>query len=745
MRLLLATLLCTAPLLATESDYASLLRAVVRTDGVDYAQFAKDDGALRKKLDAHVKWLEKAKPGKTDADKIAFWINAYNALTLHRVLETHTGKSDYSVHKVKGFWDDRKWTVAGRKLSLNEVEHGVLRREFSEPRIHFAVNCASRSCPPLIEEPYAGKTLDVVLTRQTRAYLADAQQNSFDEARERASISRIFKWYSEDFRADKAGSYPPLQNFLARYAPRNRLRASLTGSSWRISYREYDWSLNQSGVKPAKEKRKSGGWILLVVYFLATGALLLYGLHAYKMLRWRKNKSESYTQSLAAARATSALGRTEFPRLLVQVPIFNESDVARRAIDAAAALDYPDLEIQVLDDSTDETIAIVDAAVAEHAQNGVAIQTLRRSHRTGFKAGALAAGVAQSDAEFIAIFDADFVPAPNTLRLLLPLFDVDASVACVQARWEHLNRNQNWLTRAQAVGVDAHFWVEQVARAAHGAFLNFNGTAGIWRRAAIEDAGGWEGDTLTEDLDLSYRAQLRGWRIVVDPNVSVPAELPPTVAAFKSQQRRWACGNMQCARKHLGAVWRSSRPLGHKTEATTHLCSYGICVAMTVLVMLLPWGISHLSLVIDTAALWPLWIALWVAAGGPLMMSITGQRIRGSVSWLEIAACFFLGLGACANSAVAAVRGLVRPIRTFVRTPKQGGRHAPSRTRSPRLEQWMLGGTLLAVWLLARTEPAAVAMYALFCSGGFCFVVGYWWLGERRATQHFETGEGTAA
>ncbi|MDH3591796.1 MAG: glycosyltransferase, partial [Planctomycetota bacterium] len=296
----------------------------------------------------------------------------------------------------------------------------------------------------------------------------------------------------------------------------------------------------------------------------------------------------------------------------------------------------------------------------------------------------------------------------------------------------------NWLTRAQAIGVDAHFHIQQFGRAARGAFLNFNGTAGMWRRAAIADAGGWQGDTITEDLDLSYRAQLRGWRIVVDPDLGVPAELPPTVAAFKSQQRRWACGSIQCARKYLGAVWRSELPLWIKTEATAHLCGYVVCVAMTILVLLLPWGVTHFGVIYNDPGLWPLWAAVWVAAAGPLAVSVSGQRIAGRVPWGSVLACFLLGLGSCANNAVAVMRGLVRPIRTFVRTPKQGLNARLPGSRAPMLEQIMMVGTLAAVALLARTQPVAIATYGLFCSAGFCFVVGYWWVVERRAARASE-------
>jgi cellulose synthase/poly-beta-1,6-N-acetylglucosamine synthase-like glycosyltransferase len=420
--------------------------------------------------------------------------------------------------------------------------------------------------------------------------------------------------------------------------------------------------------------------------------------------------------------------------VLVQVPVYNEPGVVERAIDAVAALDYPALEIQVLDDSTDGTGALVDRAVERWRGRGVAISAVRRTHRDGFKAGALAAGLRRSDAEYVAIFDADFVPPADFVRRALPLFDMPGRVACVQGRWEHLNREQNWLTRAQAVGVDAHFQVQQFARAAAGAFLNFSGTAGIWRRAAIEDAGGWCGDTLTEDLDLSYRAQLRGWRIVLDLDLAVPAELPPTLDAYKTQQRRWACGTTQCARRFLGAVWRGNLPWRVKLEATAHLSGYVMCVAMTVLVFLLPFGMNHLASLARYPNLWPVWAAAWLAALGPIAVTIVGQRATGRTKPGEVLGCFLLVFGVCANNALAVLRGLVRPIRTFVRTPKQGTLARAPASSAPRLEQAMGLFTPGALLSLARTRPwGAAASYALFCATGFLTVVAYWWLREKRA------------
>src|SRR3989449_2644652 len=264
------------------------------------------------------------------------------------------------------------------------------------------------------------------------------------------------------------------------------------------------------------------------------------------------------------------------PYVTVQLPLFNERYVAARLVRAVAALDYPAdrLEIQVLDDSTDDTAEIVAGVVGELRAQGVRVAHCRRTVRTGFKAGALAEGLATARGEFIAIFDADFVPPRDFLRAALPHFT--ERVAVVQARWGHLNRSYSALTVAQALGMDGHFGVEQSARAGSGLLLNFNGTAGVWRKAAIIDAGGWQSDTLTEDLDLSYRAQLRGWRIVYRPGIVGPAELPVVITGFKSQQRRWAKGAIQTAVKLLPAIARAPFSLWTKYQAFIHLTYYMI-------------------------------------------------------------------------------------------------------------------------------------------------------------------------
>ncbi|HNC95859.1 MAG TPA: glycosyltransferase, partial [Myxococcota bacterium] len=262
------------------------------------------------------------------------------------------------------------------------------------------------------------------------------------------------------------------------------------------------------------------------------------------------------------------------PLVTVQVPLYNERDVAPRLVEAVVALNWPPdrLQIQILDDSTDDTLVGCEAALRLARQKGVAVEVLRRSRREGYKAGALQAGLASARGELIAIFDADFVPAPDFLQRMVPSF-TDPAVGMVQARWGHLNEPASALTRAQALMLDGHFVVEHTARFRAGLWFHFNGTAGLWRRRCVEAAGGWSADTLTEDLDLSYRAQLAGWKFVYRVEEVVPAELPDSLSAFCTQQSRWARGSMQTLRKLLFPLLRSSAPLKNRVEAILHLCA----------------------------------------------------------------------------------------------------------------------------------------------------------------------------
>ncbi|HSJ55798.1 MAG TPA: cellulose synthase family protein, partial [Anaerolineae bacterium] len=303
--------------------------------------------------------------------------------------------------------------------------------------------------------------------------------------------------------------------------------------------------------------------MLSILYFVAALLVALYGANALllSVLYLRRGARAAETAVAEAAKAEPAEPE-EWPLVTLQLPIYNELHVIRRLLDAVARLDYPRdrLQVQVLDDSTDETTRLARACVAHHRAHGLDVELLHRATRTGFKAGALAHGMARARGELIAVLDADFVPAPDFLKRTVPHLAARPDLAFVQARWGYLNAGYSLLTRVQTIALDGHFVVEHIGRNRNGLAMNFNGTAGVWRRVAIEDAGGWQSDTLTEDVDLSFRAQLAGWHALYLPDVAVPAELPPQMAAFKRQQARWATGAAQCLVKLAPSLLRGFTP-----------------------------------------------------------------------------------------------------------------------------------------------------------------------------------------
>ncbi len=366
----------------------------------------------------------------------------------------------------------------------------------------------------------------------------------------------------------------------------------------------------------------------------------------------------------------------EWPTVTVQLPIFDEPAVAERLIDAACALRYPTgrLEIQVLDDSDDGTTARAGRAVARHHARGVDITLLHRERRVGYKAGALAAGLASARGELVAVFDADFVPPPEFLERVVPHFG-RADVGMVQARWTHLNRDRSWMTAAQAVMLDSHFLIEHAARMGTGLFFNFNGSAGVWRRACIEAAGGWTDDTLTEDLDLSYRAQLVGWRFVLAPDVVAPAELPADVRALKSQQRRWVKGSIQTARKLLPSLLSAPLPRRVQLEAVFHLtgnAAYPLLLALALLLFpVLVWTATLspvLALLMQAATLLfgVLPVALFMALGQRRAGAGAARAVFGVLGALT------LGAGLAVNNSIAVWEGLGGGVGEWERTPKTG-------------------------------------------------------------------------
>lgn len=420
----------------------------------------------------------------------------------------------------------------------------------------------------------------------------------------------------------------------------------------------------------------------------------------------------------------------EWPPVTVQLPIYNERLVAERLVDAVAAFDYPRerLEIQVLDDSTDETRAIVAAAVARHAARGVDIRHMARASRDGYKAGALAAGLERARGELLAVFDADFVPGPDFLRRAVPYF-ADPRIGMVQARWGHLNRDRSALTRAQAVMLDAHFLLEHASRMARALFFNFNGTAGVWRRRCIADAGGWSHDTLTEDLDLSYRAQLAGWRFAVVPDLVAAAELPADVAALRSQQHRWAKGSIQTARKLLPRLLAAPLPARIKLEAALHLtgnAAYPLLLGLGLL----------LAPVLAGEPRGPAWAA-WALQAGVAVLGIVpvtlylaaGQRAAGrpwGAAARDVAAALVLGAGLSLHNARAVFEGLGREVGDWERTPKSGdgGRRGAgpayrARRRGTGRAELALAGyfAALALWSAAGGQWRPLPFVVLLAAG----------------------------
>jgi hypothetical protein len=408
--------------------------------------------------------------------------------------------------------------------------------------------------------------------------------------------------------------------------------------------------------------------LITVLDGVVLGLVLLASLHSLHRL-WLL--AAVWWQGRRPAPPTPTALGSELAFVTVQVPLFNERDVAARVVAACAALAWPRdrYEVQVLDDSTDDTRLIVDAAAAEARARGVSVSVLRRAHRAGFKAGALAEGVREARGELLAIFDADFLPDRDFLRRVVPHF-ADAQVGMVQARWGHLNADESVLTQAQATLLDGHFKLDHAARAALACWFNFNGTAGVWRRACIEAAGGWQGDTLTEDLDLSYRAQLAGWRFAYAADIVVPAEVPSTMAAFRAQQRRWAIGSIQTLRKLAGRVLRAPVSLRVRAEALAHLGANLSWLPALGLAICLPWAVlaggrgadgvvAGLSLALCTV---PNVLFYRVAAGG----------------WAGVPGAVLLALGLVSSQARATLTGLRGTREAFARTPKRGASEGSS-------------------------------------------------------------------
>ena len=425
--------------------------------------------------------------------------------------------------------------------------------------------------------------------------------------------------------------------------------------------------------------------LLLVLYFALVTCLSVYGLHrCYLVYLYTKHRRSARPNggvdpALPGATITNARrsdGSIAWPFVTVQLPVYNEMYVVDRLVDAVTAMDYPRdrFEVQVLDDSDDddETGRLARRACERASARGVQIRYVRRDHRTGFKAGALANGLRSARGELIAVFDADFVPHPDFLRRAVRPFD-DPRVGMVQARWGHLNREYSILTRIQAMFLDAHFVLEHGARHRGGLFFNFNGTAGVWRRTAIESGGGWHHDTLTEDLDLSYRAQLAGWKFVFLPNLVAPAELPVEMSGFKTQQFRWARGSIQTCLKLSPSLLRAEIPLRNKVEALFHLtANFNYPLLLLLAVVLVPALFLRASLGLDTLLVveFPLFCAALLSVANFYVLSqrAVGENWVAQLRYLPL--LMAVGIGLTVNNALAVVGARADGRHDFERTAK---------------------------------------------------------------------------
>jgi len=424
--------------------------------------------------------------------------------------------------------------------------------------------------------------------------------------------------------------------------------------------------------------------ILFVLYVIAGIGLVLYGFNCYfsVFLFLRNYKTNRKADRESLDNFLKDLDINNLPKVTTQLPVFNEGNCVERLIESVCAMEYPKHlhEIQVLDDSTDDCLEISTKKVAEMKQKGYNITLIHRTNRADYKAGALKEGMALCQGEFLAIFDADFVPEKNFLMHTVPYLVMDKQIGLVQGRWGHLNRSESGLTLAQSIGIDGHFVIEQSARSWGGLFMNFNGTAGVWRRKAIDEAGGWEGDTLTEDMDLSYRSQLAGWKMKFVFDVIVPAELPADINAFKSQQYRWAKGSIQTAIKDLPRVFSSKESLKIKIQSFLHTTHYTIHPLMLFTAIsafpLLAFGHSRLGYM-------PLWLfsalfaVIALAAVAPSTLYFIAQKFSGSVGWKKRMAALpllmSLGVGIAVNNTSAVLSAVFGRKSSFIRTPKQGG------------------------------------------------------------------------
>jgi cellulose synthase/poly-beta-1,6-N-acetylglucosamine synthase-like glycosyltransferase len=452
--------------------------------------------------------------------------------------------------------------------------------------------------------------------------------------------------------------------------------------------------------------------LVLTLYALTLSGMIGFAIHRLKVL-WMYAR-----HARKPAAPAPWLGAP--PRVCVQCPLYNEALMIEGLLETVTALRWPKhlLEIQILDDSTDETSEIIARWLKKNPEHAGVVKHIRRPHRQGYKAGALAYGMTQTDAEFCAVFDADFRPAPDFLEKTMPYFS-DPRVGVVQARWEFSNRRASFLTRFQGIFLDAHFVVEQAARFGSGLFFNFNGTAGVWRRASLEDAGSWSADTVTEDLDASYRAQRRGWKFIYLSEYTVLSELPEKLTAFKSQQYRWTKGGIQVARKQLGEIFASDLPARVKREAFFHLTTgfvHPLLVTFAILFVPYLYFANQIALTGIWFVLNPLSVVL--TGGTTVILYITSQYFRAR-QWMDgllwlVASPILLafGLAMSVTCCVAVIEGLFTIGGEFVRTPK-GGREASVGGIVKKLRSRLLFAVVIVFEVLLGLMMLGGAVYFL--------------------------------
>lgn len=478
-------------------------------------------------------------------------------------------------------------------------------------------------------------------------------------------------------------------------------------------------------------------YLVLGLYGLSMTLIVVYSLGQFHLVVTFLQNRKKYHQE------TPIAGNDNLPFVTVQLPVYNELYVVERLLEAIAAFDYPAdrFEIQLLDDSDDESYEVAATKVAEIKARGLQIEHIRRPTRTGFKAGALAYGLELAKGEYIAIFDADFLPRPSYLRAALAHF-TDPNIGVVQARWEHINRSYSMFTEAQAFHLDAHFTIEQFSRDKGGFYINFNGTAGIWRKICIIDAGGWEADTLTEDLDLSYRAQIRGWKFCYVDEIGTPAELPAEMGAIKSQQYRWMKGGAEVARKMLGRLWASDASVIRKLHGTLHLLSSSVFIIVLVMGLTsVPMLYIKHKLMNGNVDLLLVPIAglmfCFVVLG--LMYVVTFARREGGLKAglkrfvIHYIPFLSFSMGLALHNSFAVIQGYRGKKTPFIRTPKfnlinraDSWKNVKYKTRKVKPEVWgeflMVAYFSVGIWMSFYFKDFAVLPFFLMQAVGFAAV-----------------------